>query len=370
MAKPIKHGNSWRIRWIDERGKRRSEVYESYERAALQLARHELAVREVKLGFRSGGCPDKTFNDLADFWLESVAPNKRSEKDDRSIIEHHLRPELGTMKLSEIGVRQIDRYRLLHQKLAPQTVKNHITLVKTMLNRSVDLGWLATPPRFKVPRVPHDSQSFSYLQSENQIRCFLAAAREEGSNVEIFYKTAIYTGLRAGELAALRREDVDLERNQITVQRSFDGPTKSGRLRYVPIFAILKPSLAEWIVQIGAAPTLFPNEAGNMHGPAARIFQEIFQRVLTKAKFPLVLRRGRPRPYLTFHGLRHTFASLWMARGGDLFRLQALLGHQSISMTQRYSHLAPDAFAGEYGRFGAAENDNGKIVHLPALGTA
>ena len=72
MAKPIKHRDKWRIRWVDENGKRRSEVYETREHAELMLQRHTLWVKEIKLGLRSGICPDKTFNDLADFWLEKV----------------------------------------------------------------------------------------------------------------------------------------------------------------------------------------------------------------------------------------------------------------------------------------------------------
>jgi len=55
---------------------------------------------------------------------------------------------------------------------------------------------------------------------------------------------------------------------------------------------------------------------------------------------------------ITFHALRHTFASHWMLKGGDIYRLQRILGHASIAMTQRYAHLAPAAFDQDHGRFG------------------
>ena len=61
-------------------------------------------------------------------------------------------------------------------------------------------------------------------------------------------------------------------------------------------------------------------------------------------------RAGFPRDYITFHEFRHMFASLNMMAGGDLFRLQKLLGHQCIETTQRYAHLAPDAFSEDFGR--------------------
>jgi site-specific recombinase XerD len=91
-----------------------------------------------------------------------------------------------------------------------------------------------------------------------------------------------------------------------------------------------------------------------MHQKSSRIFQETLHRVLDAAQFPKVLIKKSERHYIRFHDLRHTFASHWVANGGDLFKLQKILGHKSIQMTQRYAHLSPDAFASDYSRFGAA----------------
>ena len=91
-----------------------------------------------------------------------------------------------------------------------------------------------------------------------------------------------------------------------------------------------------------------------MFQPSGRIFQEVLHRVLDAAEFPKVQRNGKERPYVRFHDLRHTFASHWVMKGGDFFKLQKILGHQSVQMTMRYAHLAPDAFAGDYGRLGSA----------------
>ena len=57
---------------------------------------------------------------------------------------------------------------------------------------------------------------------------------------------------------------------------------------------------------------------------------------------------------MRFHDLRHTFASQWVLKGGDLFKLQKILGHQSVQMTMRYAHLAPDAFREDYQRLNGA----------------
>lgn len=73
---------------------------------------------------------------------------------------------------------------------------------------------------------------------------------EKRTSMFVFYATAIYTGCRAGELAALEWPDVDFDRRLITVQRSFDGPTKSDRVRYVPILDPLLPVLRAWRLKL------------------------------------------------------------------------------------------------------------------------
>jgi integrase len=170
-------------------------------------------------------------------------------------------------------------------------------------------------------------------------------------------------------LAALEWSDVDLDRRLITVQRSFDGPTKSDRVRYVPILDPLLPVLREWRLR-HPGHLLFTNITGGRLSPSGRIFQEVLHRVLDAAGFGNVQRGGKERPYVRFHDLRHTFASHWVTRRGDLFKLQKILGHQSVQMTMRYAHLAPDAFREDYGRFGdAVAVDDAEIVALARQAT-
>lgn len=153
--------------------------------------------------------------------------------------------------------------------------------------------------------------------------------------------------MRAGELAGLRWADVNWGERLITVQRSFRGPTKAGDVRYVPILDALLPTLRAWRLR-SPGTLVFPNRDGQMLLPSSRVFQEVLHRVLVRGGF-----RGEDgRRYLRFHDLRHTFASHWMMGGGDLFKLQKILGHKSVQMTMRYAHLAPAAFCEDYGRMG------------------
>jgi site-specific recombinase XerD len=86
------------------------------------------------------------------------------------------------------------------------------------------------------------------------------------------------------------------------------------------------------------------NHDGAMGGREGRIFRDVLDRVLNRGGFDT--------HYLCFHSLRHTFASHWMMKSGDIFVLQKILGHKSNEMTQRYSHLSPLAFKANWSIFG------------------
>ena len=174
----------------------------------------------------------------------------------------------------------------------------------------------------------------------------------------------MYTGLRKGELAALRWDDVNVDnasgRRPAELRR-----TDQGRdVRHVPIVDALLPVLRAGRLKCPMG-LVFPSEVGSMRDPASRIFRETFHRVLVAAGLGPAERGGKVRPHVTFHGLRHTFASHWVMKGGDLFKLQKILGHKSAQMTMRYAHLAPEAFTQDWSRFGAAVGESGSVVPLP-----
>ena len=366
MAKPfrIEGKSGWWIRYTDEFGKRRKKCFEAHDTAEKALALETARVIEVKKGLRDPTPPTKLYNDLADYWTQFKVPQKRSGADDLSIMKKHLRPSFGRMKLADIGVEAVDRYLAEKSDKSKKTINNHLTLLITQLNLAHDLGWIARMPRIKKPKIRLFDADYSYLRTKEEIRRLLMAAEGEGEHVYVLYAAAIYTGMRAGELAGLRWDDVDLETRLIAVQRSFDGPTKAGDVRYVPILDVLLPVLRKWRLRC-PGQLVFPNERGVMHKESARIFQEIFRRVLDAAQFPKVQKNGKIRRYIVFHDTRHSFASHWVMNGGDIFRLQRILGHKDVKMTMRYAHLSPTAYAADFGRFGSEPPRAGEIVALP-----
>jgi len=365
MSKPVRlPSGNWRIRWLNHLDQRCSATLSTWNEAQQQLRKLEAEADAVRVGERRAPPPKRSFDDLIEYWLTRRAIHKRSRRDDQSIVRRHLRPSFGGLSLPAVNVERIDAFMATRTHLSPKTVNNHVTLLLSMLNCAVDLGWLDHAPRVRKPRVCLFSTDYRYLRTKEEVHRLLDAAAADGEDAHVLYATAVYTGLRQGELAGLRWSDVDLTQRLITVQRSFRGPTKGGCVRYVPILNVLLPILRAWRLKAGGCWLVFPNQRNRMHLPSARIFQERLHRVLDAAGFPRPPASERAVHYINFHSLRHTFASHWVMGGGDLFKLQKILGHKTVQMTMRYAHLQPTAFADDLDRFAHLEPPRAEVLEM------
>ena len=145
--------------------------------------------------------------------------------------------------------------------------------------------------------------------------------------------------MRAGEIWGLRWEDVDFDEREILVRYSFDGPTKGGKVRRIPMLPPVLEALARWRRRddvTRAAGLVFHARDGAMH---TRGYDAQWAKKWRSA--------AAVRPELRFHDLRHTCAShLIMGTWGRAWRLeevQVVLGHASRTTTERYARLAPDS---------------------------
>lgn len=353
MSRPVKNGKGWRIRWIDECGERKSSNFPTFKEAADALVSKKHETQLIKTGRVEKVFEEKKFTDLCDYFISYVAPTKRSQKDFVSIIVSQLKPFFGKFYLKDLSQEHVQHYTILKAKndRSQKTIANHLTLFISMLNYAHDMNWLRMVPKIRKPKIPK-SKVFFYLKTDEEITRFLLAAKSYGEINYYLYAMAVFTGMRQGELAGVTWADVDFINRRICVQRSFKNPTKNGEIRYVPILDSLLPILLEWKDK-KVSQYVFSSSTGTMILPAARIFQEQFKQILTKAGFEDVWRSDDMRSYIRFHDLRHTFASHWMMKMGDIYRLQKILGHHSIEMTQRYSHLASHIYQEDYSRFNA-----------------
>jgi integrase len=161
--------------------------------------------------------------------MNTRATQMRSGIHDQSMINAHLDPFFGHFTLEEIKTEQLDQFVGIKRDLSRKTVHNILTLLISMLNLAKELGWIEKVPLVKKPRVRTFNSEFRYLRSNDEVKKFLISAQTEGIEVYTLYATAVYTGLRAGEIAGLQWADIDFSKRLITVQRSFLGPTKKRR---------------------------------------------------------------------------------------------------------------------------------------------
>lgn len=132
MAKPVKHGKAWRIRWIDETGKRQSECYATYRDAEYALKKFETEVEEIKKGLRLPTLPNKNFNDLCETYFKYRSSRKRKPLDDESIMRVHLKPFFKEMPLLHVGSK-VNEFILTKNNLNKKTLHNILTLLISML---------------------------------------------------------------------------------------------------------------------------------------------------------------------------------------------------------------------------------------------
>lgn len=155
--------------------------------------------------------------------------------------------------------------------------------------------------------------------------------------VDLLYRIALNTGMRWGEIIGLDWSNIDLERRQICICQSFDersgqmqNSTKSGRIRFVGINEAL----------------YWPLLKAKGQKISGLVFQNLVRKPLDRRNFRrrrfLPDMKAAKVPKIRFHDLRHSYATIYMANGGNIYDLQKLLGHSTLAMTDRYAHFSPD----------------------------
>ena len=300
------------------------------------------AVRKGALAAPTG----VTVREAADAWLEraragttltrSGDPYKPSAlRAYASALRLRVNPAIGSMRLSE--VRAIDLKRLLVNPLITEgrSASNvGVTLLplRAIYREAIEEGTVAVNPTsgLKLPRVRSRRDRFATPDECVKLLAELAVADRR------VWATAMYAGLRRGELMALHVEDIDLRGGVIRVCRGWDAveeeiATKSGKDRRVPIAGALRSHLAEHVLALGW-------REGLLFGVSPTV--PFCDRTLTERADRVWERAGLSR--ITLHECRHTFASLMIAAGVNAKALSEYMGHSKIAVTMDlYGHLMP-----------------------------
>ncbi|HEX3324530.1 MAG TPA: tyrosine-type recombinase/integrase [Solirubrobacterales bacterium] len=304
---------------------------------------------------RRGEVPDpgdrfgKTFGDAVAEWLRYVEHEKARRpstvRDYRNTANGALIDEFGSdAALEAITTERIDSYRqrlLTEGKLSRRTVQKLMVLLHGVKKRAKALRWIPSNPADDVERVNVQADGEFNVLSVEQVEA--VSRRAEGMFCAAV-TVAAYTGLRTGELRALRWRDVDFAGATVHVRRNMpaggaEGAPKSGKVRSVPLIddaARALDGLSRRENFTAPDDRVFASQTGGMLGEDA--LRDALYEALTAAKID---RKGFPaRGGFTFHDLRHTFGTL-AVQVFPLHDVQAYMGHANIATTMRYAHHVP-----------------------------
>jgi len=361
VEKRVRNGKlRWYARYRTPDGQQRVKVFDTKRDAENHLTQ----VEGSKL---AGGYVDPrrarvTTGEWVDQWLSTkanITPKTRERYE--GIVREHIRPKWGRVALADVTHASVQGW-LSSLPLAPATVRKVHRVFSQALAWAVKDDRLAKNPAVGVslPRVQATEKRYlTHAQVE-------ALAELVGHDWRLLVLFLAYTGLRFGEVAALRVSRLDLLRRRAIIAESVTpvggvmtfGPTKGHERREVPLPRFLAKELEDQIQGKGPESLLFTGPRG------AILRSQTFQRAaLSPAAEKLGLcepkldDRGRPltvrntdgtvRPVYTKHlhphELRHTAASLAIASGADVKVVQQMLGHKSATMTlDLYGHLFGD----------------------------
>lgn len=300
---------------------------------AERLERQVIAELESRSRGRGKKAEELVVPTLATFWNRFYEThvklnNKPSEQwTKRRIMNCHLLPAFGDWVLDRIQVADVEGYksRLVNLGYQPKTVNNHLTVLRTILQIALEWRVLREAPRIKPLRLPKKDVLFLDF---GEAEALAAAAHGVFRPMIIF---ALNTGLRIGEMLALRWGDITLRPAQVRVARTDwlgeIGTPKGGCARSVPLNKKALAALQE--VPRRPGELVFCTESG-------RAFT---YRQAHWALGQICKRSGEK--VVGWHGLRHSFASHLVMRGVPLTAVQKLLGHSTQAMTERYAHLSP-----------------------------
>ena len=285
-------------------------------------------------------------------WLESIVPSvkPKTHVTYEGLVRLHAVPSIGKVALARLSPQHLQRLygKRLDAGLSPQSVRHLHAVLHRALEQATrwnlvvrNVADLVTPPRAQ----RHEMKTFDPAQA----RLLLGAAK--GDKLEAFYVLAVTTGMRLGELLALRWQDVDIEEGSIrvrgTLSRTSEGlvitePKTHGSRRQVSLGEIAVEALRLHRVNQTAERLLGGSDwRDNGLVFANKVGRPIEDTHVRRRSFEPLLAKAR-LPRIRFHDLRHTAATLLLAQGIHPKIVSERLGHSRVGITlDLYSHVTP-----------------------------
>lgn len=322
----------WYAQYRDAAGRRHGKSFPTKTEARLWGQDQEALVRAGR--HRDPIAGRQPLREYEKVWWAARVAEASTLATDRGRLDKHVIPAFGDTPLAAITPTLVQAWvkRLVRDGLAPATARSCHQLLASILDAARRDGLIYDNPcrGITLPAVPPGHERFLTREEIAKV-----AQGMEEPHATVLWTLAL-TGLRWGELAGLPWSRVDLGARRLVVAqtlveaggRVIKAYPKGGKQRTVPIPVELAGRLAELPRSAGAGSLVFPGLSRHTWARAHL--------------HPAADAAGVPR--FRVHDLRHTYASWLVQAGVPLYEVQRVLGHSSITTTQRYAHLAPDAY--------------------------
>lgn len=325
------------VHYHDQFGIRRREFVGNSESRASSIAKkRRQTVKELRLTGATDPSSKPTerptlLDVMKDVLKESKA-TKRSWRDDvrYALYWGEAFPDRRLDEITTADVQEWRQRRLAGEKVAeaaddravePATINRAVAFLRRVYNVAIEAQLCENnPARVKKLQENNSRTRFLSLENEAALRKPFPAAKWH------FVKLAIETGLRKEEQMTLRWENVDFSTATITIERS-----KHGEKRHVPMSDAVAEILRQRQKTV-KGPWVYPNDDGTGHVAIHSHVRKVFESAVKDAELG----------DFVWHDLRHTFASRLVMAGVELRTVADLLGHKTLAMVMRYSHLAPE----------------------------
>jgi integrase len=318
-----KRGTVWWIRYVGIDGR---SIFESSRSQQFRVAEALLIKR--KQSIKEGKLPEvvkiknHTFNELAQEY-EKWAARQRSFHTKQGFI-NALKKRFGHYPLRRFNSMMLEQYQTEKmQRNRPATVNRHLATIKHMFTKAVEWNMVEEDVLKRIRKVKllqENNRRLRYLTQE-ECQALINGCDAHARPIVIM---ALNTGMRKGEILNLKWENIDLKNGFILLNQE---QTKNGERKEIPINSTLREALLK-ITRRLDIPYVFFNPKTDK--PYDNIVKSFYT----------AMKRAGIRDFRV-HDLRHTFASHLVMAGVDLTTVRELLGHKTLTMTLRYSHLAP-----------------------------
>ncbi len=236
-------------------------------------------------------------------------------------------PFFGKSTLSDITPTTLKAFiRTRRGKVKESTVKINLAFVSSVLSHAVAEipGAPERNPCLDLPNKMFKVRKRTRWLTPKEYNHLLSCCLTEQQ--KLILETAVGTGMRHSEIRALRKHMIDFTGQQIYLPEEHN---KNGQARFIPISKGLADTLQKHCEEAPSNLVFYRTRMDQTGAKAHGTFQTFFSKVRGRAGMEDV----------RFHDLRHTFASWWVQKGGNLNALRDILGHSSLAMVERYAHM-------------------------------